>query len=795
MLQLAVRYRWLGFAIAVALAAAAYPASRTVQMDRSLTALLTPDDPDAVALRRVAQTLGDDPIVMLVYRDDELPTPAGIARNEFLTTAVSDIEGVRGVLSPAVLESIVARMRPLGRRPALFNRRDKVARGFDEMFAGYTHSATHRDAAVVAILQSDPAATDAAIETIKTSIDDWQKQLADLSGQTPAVYPISLVGQPVLVDDAFDLIDRDGRAMAAVILCLLTIVIVVCLLDFRPAATAVLVIAFAVITTRAILSIAGVPLSLVSSILSAILCIVAVTSTLHLGVAVDRLRRGGTIDRVDALAAGLAAVWSPIVWTCGTTAAGFVALSVSEILPVRQFGCTVAIGAALVPPALLLIAPTLFTLTLTPPPPVERALLPVAAHPPNPSNSPVAPTNPLHRHTTHLAQRIAAAAIQHRQPLFGLAAAATIITGVGLGRTEIESNFLRNFRDDSAIASDYETVERRLGGAGVWDVLVPIPDQLDRDTMRSLRGLQDDLRAIEIGGRPALTKVLSLADAERVAADAPLMRFVSPETRLNVMETAIPVFYQTLITEPPKDATDNTGARNNRWFRIMLRSNEDASTARRQQTIAAVRRVIADSTSNNNTAANPVQRPNAAARKPYADAREPYVAGYYVVLTRLVQSLLADQYRCLALSVALITIMLAIALRNLRRVLAAIAVNLLPIIWILGTTGLTTGRLNMGAAMIAAVSIGLSIDGSVHYLLALPRQTPTRQQAITTAAQIGLPILLATIALIAGFGTLTQSQFIPTATFGALLAQTLAVATLANLTLLPAAIIGTHRTK
>lgn len=752
-----VRFRWPLFAVAIALGIVAYPAASKVEMDRSLGALLAADDPDALAARRAADTLGEHPIVMLVYADDELASVDGVARNARLTAAVQQTPGVAGVLSPSVLESLVARMRPLGPRPALFQRGDKLARGFDSMFAGYTHSAEHRYAAVVAILDSSTPPVEQTVARLKSSLDDWQSIVPETSS-------LSLVGEPVLIEDAFDLIQRDGELMAAWILALLTAVILISLWDFRPAVVAVLVILFSVLVTRAMMTWMGIPLSLVSSILSAIVAIIAVTSTLHLGVATARYKQNGDAipgqneSRHDAVIAGIAATAKPIFWTCATTAAGFAALTVSRIVPVAQFGWIVAIGAMLVPTGLVLIAPTMLCIT-----PLGRKF-----------DSRRERTRrdlsviPLER----FCRTIAFWAIDNRGKLAVASVVITMLAAAGLGRTEIESNFLKNFRDDSSIALAYDEVETKLGGAGVWDVILTVPSEIDRDTIDSIRDLQDKLRAIKINGQFALTKVLSLADADLVAKDAPLMRYVSPTTRLGVMQSAIPVFYQTLITESSDDSP--------RGFRIMLRSKEGAGTEQKQKTIAAVRRVIGE-----HRWPGEQQWPGETIT---AAGPPPYVTGYYVILTRLVSSVLADQYRCLAAGTALIALLLTIALGNLRRVAAALAINLIPIIWVLGSSGYFAGKLNMGAAMIAAVSIGLSIDGSVHYLLGLPPQRSDRDQSSEAASRTGVPIILATIALIVGFGTLTTSRFVPTSTFGGLLAWTLAAATIANLTLLPAAV-------
>ena len=92
--------------------------------------------------------------------------------------------------------------------------------------------------------------------------------------------------------------------------------------------------------------------------------------------------------------------------------------------------------------------------------------------------------------------------------------------------------------------------------------------------------------------------------------------------------------------------------------------------------------------------------------------------------------------------------------------------------------------------MIAAVSIGLSIDGSVHFLASYRihrrRGHHARSSAVHAAGSIGVPVLLATVALVIGFSVLATSEFVPTATFGMLVAATMAAGTVVNLTLLPA---------
>ncbi len=178
-------------------------------------------------------------------------------------------------------------------------------------------------------------------------------------------------------------------------------------------------------------------------------------------------------------------------------------------------------------------------------------------------------------------------------------------------------------------------------------------------------------------------------------------------------------------------------------------------------------------------------------------AREGRVTGYHVLMARLIGQLIGDQWRCFAASAALVWLLLAFATRSIRLAFAALLPNLLPVFVVLAIVGLVGGRINMGAAMIAAVSIGISIDGSVHlllnYLLNRTHGHSVKRAMMMAAGNIGVPVLLATCALILGFGVLATSEFVPTATFGLLVAVTLALGTLVNLTLLPAFVILAER--
>ena len=107
----------------------------------------------------------------------------------------------------------------------------------------------------------------------------------------------------------------------------------------------------------------------------------------------------------------------------------------------------------------------------------------------------------------------------------------------------------------------------------------------------------------------------------------------------------------------------------------------------------------------------------------------------------------------------------------------------------MGSMGWLGLPLNMGAAMIAAVSLGLSVDSSIHYLLHYRRALAagSRPMKALQSAQenVGLAVVLSTAALVAGFISLATSEFIPTVVFGTLASLTMLGGLLGNLVVLP----------
>jgi predicted RND superfamily exporter protein len=218
----------------------------------------------------------------------------------------------------------------------------------------------------------------------------------------------------------------------------------------------------------------------------------------------------------------------------------------------------------------------------------------------------------------------------------------------------------------------------------------------------------------------------------------------------------------------------------------MLRSHERVSARAKQALVEAVRSQVEQFTTSS------AWRQQFPAAPPQAE-----VAGYSIMLGNLVSSILSDQWKCFLLASLGILIVMVLATRSLKLALLAIVPNALPITMVLGTMGWLGTPVNMGAAMIAAVSLGLSVDSSIHYLIhyrRVQRTQPRGHKALQSAQEnVGLAVVLSTLALVAGFISLTVSEFVPTVVFGTLASLTMLGGLIGNLVLLPLLLESWHK--
>ncbi|PQO35745.1 hypothetical protein C5Y96_08815 [Blastopirellula marina] len=739
-----IALRWLLLAIGIALTIGAVYLGQGLSFDRSIENMFAAEDPLIQAHERFNRIFGGNEVILGVYQDDHLfaEDGSGLNRVREVRKKIEQLDGVKEVLT---LD------RDLTRGFVLDPASDAGIK-LKELFAGYTHNEQGNIVALPIQLTPKSESTNSRIELIS--------KIRAIFDQLPGGM---ITGEPVMVVDGFKYVEEDGDRLGWATSLLLAAVILLVFRNLRWMVIAIVVVQVTLQWTHAALAISGLQLSMVSSMLTAIVTVIGVATVVHYILRFRQYRDEGQ-DPKDALASASSYLLVPVFWACATDAVGFSALLITSVGPVHDFGIMMAVGAMLVLPAVLVFLPGLVL-----------AGSPWMVDPASPWGDA--------KLSSGLSRTINSIVNQH-VILTCVILFAFAVSLRGAAWLQVESDFTKNFRDTTPIVQAYAFVEDELGGAGVWDVAIPAPEHLTWEYIQEVQDLEDRLRT-EV---PELSKVLSLADVVSAMMEAAekksfirLPKFALMRVGMKSLHAQLPETLNSLYAQDPENPDEY-------WFRIMLLSKERQDAQTKQETIEAVRRVVAEYYAEKQTAAETVDKEQENA----VHNGEPIVSGFFVLLTHLIDSLIRDQWQSFALAIVGIGITMTLAFRSVKMALLALIPNVLPILMVTGVFGLLGYRINMGAAMIAAVSMGLGVDASIHYIYGFQRSIAsgmTPSQALVEVQQsVGKAVIFATFALIAGFSVLCVSDFVPTIYFGVLVGLTMLGGLVGNLVILPLSI-------
>jgi predicted RND superfamily exporter protein len=316
------------------------------------------------------------------------------------------------------------------------------------------------------------------------------------------------------------------------------------------------------------------------------------------------------------------------------------------------------------------------------------------------------------------------------------------------------------------VVQDYKTVESKLGGIGLVELVVPAPGPVTPRRLAELKGVEERISSISVPDPRSIAQVLSLAtvlDPERRLGQLPAeaqARIVSDKLEL------IGLSPQAQLLRGFWNA--QTGE-----LRILVRLLE-------QQPAATKARIFHEA----EAAAQAVFGPSSV------------LTGLSYLMTRTTQSVIATQWGTFFWSAIGILVMLTIAFRSVVLALLAILPTMLSVGLVLGLMGWLSIKLDMGTALVASVALGLSVDDTFHCLIQFHRERKTRsftERLFDSYKVSGPGVILSSLAVAVGFTALRASEFEPFVNFGTMVAIATAGSTLGNLVLLPACLTLGHR--
>ena len=750
-----VAFRWRIILATLFLVAVASSGIMRLGLSGDYRIFFDEDNPQLLALEALEDTYGkNENVVFLIVPDD------GDATSE---TA----------LAAAVWLTEAAWHTPYSRRvDSLTNFQHTTADGDDLYVRNLVDSQQLADAdarsGVRAVALSDPRvegsilATGGDVSVVNVTVElpggDLLEPVAEVAGfardiaaQAEERFPgvdLRVVGT-VMVNQTFLEASIDSQMIfLPTSLAIMALILAILIRGLAGVAATGTVIVFSILASIGLGGWAGLPFSPPIAPAPTIVLMIVVANCVHLLVTLQQRIRAGD-SRRDAIVESLRINLYPVFLASLTTTLGFLSMNFSEVPPYRHLGNFVAFGIA---------ASFLLSVTFLP---AMLSLLPIRA-------------GSDRRHGGPLLSSLADLVLRRRKALLWGWAAVVLAMLVAIPRNELNDVLVHFFDESVEFRRDTDFMDERLSGNTVLDY------------------------SLEASGADGVTDPVFLSEVSDFAEwfrEQPSVRHVSVITdtfrQLNQsMHGDDPAFYR--IPESRELAAQYL-----LLYELSLPQgldlNNQIDTAR-----SATRMTVSSRT----LYSQDLLDLNARAEAWLAD-NAPRIAG---VNSSGPSALFAyiGQRNIRAMLIGTVVVLIAIsaillgALRSLRLGLVSIVPNLLPAVMGFGVWGLTVGQVGLSLSVVVAMTIGIVVDDTVHFLIKYRRARRELgrdpEQAVHYAFETaGRALFTTTIVLVAGFLIFAFSPFLPTAQVGILTAMIIGFALIADLTLLPALLLAVDK--
>ena len=508
------------------------------------------------------------------------------------------------------------------------------------------------------------------------------------------------------------------------------------------------------------LGLIGWKVTVISSNFIALMLILNMAMNIHITVRFLQLKKEYPyFTKQEAVLEASKKMMLPILYTVLTTICAFLSLIFSGIKPIIDFGWMMTLG---------LIVSLLVTFLLLP------CLL-------NEFSS----ENEIQVKDTEksfITSFFASVAKKRTIFIFGSTIVILLASITGITKLEVENSFINYFDKETEIYKGMKKIDEDLGGTTPLNVILKFPakqkEKVDddefsewdediknnedkskywftRDKMDKILKVHDYLDSL-----PEIGKVLSFGSILRVAEDLNQKKLQSLE--IAVLYSKIPNEIKKEIISPYISVEENEA-------RITVRVRDSLENLRRNELIKKIN--------------------NDLNSKLGFDKNEYKLAGVLVLFNNLLQSLFKSQILTLGIVMLGIFTMFFILFRNVTLSFIGVVPNFLAAFFILGIIGLMEIPLDMMTITIAAITIGIAVDNSIHYIYRFKEEFKKIKNYSKTVdrchSTVGIAILNTSITIVFGFSILVLSNFIPTIYFGVFTGLAMLLAMISVLTLLP----------
>ncbi|MFK2821375.1 RND family transporter [Arcobacter sp. YIC-80] len=582
---------------------------------------------------------------------------------------------------------------------------------------------------------------------------------------------IFLGGINMIANDIIGYVKNDLLIYGSTLVFLLITILWIIFKNLRWVVLPITICLLSVVSTAGILGLFSLEVTVISSNFISLQLIITLSIVLHLIVRYRELNnKYKNASQYKLVINTVLSKLNPSFFAILTTITGFASLVLSKIQPVKNLGLMMSAGIAIS----LIIAFIVF--------PIILIFLQKKAE-----------KNTKLKQATFALIPTCIKTVEKRGSFIIVSSILLVIFSLtGASKLIVENSFINYFKKDTEIYKGMKVIDEQLGGTTPLDVIIKFKEdkkvqqkstndefsgfddfenEFSQDTnneqywftadkMETIKKVHTYLESLdEIG------KVQSLATLLRVGKLLNEGEALDGVT-LALLYNKLPQEYKNIILNPYVNIKNNEA-------RVTVRIMDSNPQLRRNELINKINKDLEELISTE-----------------YTSFR---LSNLMILYNNMLQSLFDSQINTLGFVIVILFIMFLILFKSFKIAVVAILANIIPISAIFGIMGWLNIPLDIMTITIAAISIGIGVDDTIHYIHRFKEEFKHDHNYLNSMKRahesIGYAMYYTSLVVIVGFSILVLSNLIPTIYFGLLTVVVMATILASALLLLPRLLI------
>ena len=610
-------------------------------------------------------------------------------------------------------------------------------------------------------------------DTLREKNHETIVEVRDVLHNSKGDSEIFLGGINMITDDMVSFVKSDLKVYGGIVILLIIFIVWFLFGEFRFVFISIGILILSVLAMTGILGFLSLEVTVVSSNFVALQMILTMSLVIHLSVRYRELiKELPDASHKEIIAKASSSMFVPSFYVIITTMVGFSSLVASGIIPVMNLGWMMSLGVFISLIVTYLVFPTFMIL-------FEKKSL----HGSFDGKFSI---------TKHIATWVES----YPKTIFASTLFLVLFSASGATQLIVENSFIDYFKKDTEIYKGMYVIDKQLGGTTPLDVIIDLPDtkkevvapkeEVVEDEFDEFNDFEEELAEVAdenqywfTSGKMKKIEAIhdyldSLKETGKVLSFATTLKVghgLNSGEDLDNLELALiynelPQKYKNILINPYLSIENNQ-------LRFSIRVIDSMKDLRRDELLKRIQKDIHE--------------------KFDIAPQNIRLSNMMVLYNNMLQSLFSSQIKTLGIVIVILFLMFLMLFKSLKVALVASLVNIIPVAVIFGFMGYYSIPLDMMTITIAAISLGIAVDNTIHYLYRFEVEYAKDGDYLASMYRahgtIGSAMYYTSVVIMVGFSVLTLSSFYPTIYFGMLTMLAMFMALVADLLLLPRLIL------